>query len=74
MNMTMNEYVENKRLFYFIPFSNFFYCLDDVLVYIRSLERKLGLSPDPVEAEEVQGDSWGTRPQAVSNAFKVIIC
>jgi len=43
---------------------------DDVLLYIRSLERKLGLSPDPVE--EVQGDSWGTRPQAVSNAFKVL--
>jgi hypothetical protein len=61
---------------------NFFFSLDEILAYIRSLEDRLGLSDYP-EADSFMGgeeDEEGAealraparRPDAVSNAFKVL--
>jgi hypothetical protein len=64
---------------------NFFFSIDEILAYIRSLEDRLGLSDYP-EADSFMGgdeeeegaealrapEPAARRPDAVSNAFKVL--
>ena len=63
---------------------NIIFISDDVLNYIRRLEDRLGITDHPTASDKSVGDGEGgdgdmekddwRRPEAVSNAFKVINC